>query len=176
MRKQHWILSAVLGAILAAALPMIGQGDNPEVLFEAARKKEVVDGDLNAAIAMYQEVVAKAGSNRSVAASALVQLGECYERQGDAQARKAYERIVSEYSDQREQVTTAQAKLVAMGAGSQQTAGVTIRQLEIPNQRPGDGLSPWNVSTDQGRTGVGRRERDRHRLHHARYGSIKARG
>ncbi|MCP5109382.1 MAG: tetratricopeptide repeat protein, partial [bacterium] len=142
MRKQHWFLPALLVTVLVVALPVIGQSDNPEVLFEAAKKKKVVDGDLNAAIALYQDVVEKAGANRSLAASALVQLGECYERLGDTEARKAYERIVSEYSDQREQVMTAQAKLATMGAGNQQSAGVTIRKLEATK------VTSWNVSAD----------------------------
>ena len=54
-----------------------------------------------------------------MAAKALLRLGECYEKQGDAEARKAYERLVKEFADQKDQARDAQVRLAAMG----QTAG-----------------------------------------------------
>jgi hypothetical protein len=35
-----------------------------------------------------------------MAAKALIRMAECYQRLGDAQARKVYERVLVEYADQ----------------------------------------------------------------------------
>ena len=70
-----------------------------EVLLEAAQKKGLVSGDLNGAIRQYREIVAKYPNNRAVAAKALLHLGQCYEKLGDTESRKAYERLVRDFGD-----------------------------------------------------------------------------
>ncbi len=88
-------------AVLAIAAA--GQGSNQaEVQLQAAIKAEVFDGNLKAAIERYQQIVTTFADDRPVVAKALVRMGQCYERLGDAQARearKAYERVVREFAD-----------------------------------------------------------------------------
>ena len=55
-----------------------------EKLFASARHQETTQGDLRAAIETYRKVVAQAGSNRSLAAQALLRIGECHTKLGDA--------------------------------------------------------------------------------------------
>ena len=55
-------------------------------MLEAAARKERVDGDLRGAIALYEKLAR--GANRAVAAMALARMGQCYEKLGDADARK----------------------------------------------------------------------------------------
>ena len=70
----------------------------PEVALKAAIDKEVVEGDLKAAIGMYRTLAASA--DRAVAAEALLRMGQCYEKLGAAEsieARSAYGRVVVEF-------------------------------------------------------------------------------
>lgn len=97
--------------VLTAALAS-GQV-SAEVQLKAAMHKEEVEGDLKGAIEAYRKIVAQAGSNRAVAAKALYQLGECYRKQGDAEARKTFERLVKEFGDQ-PVAAEARARLAAM--------------------------------------------------------------
>src|SRR6266536_2499952 len=87
------------GALLLAA-PQ--KKDSSEATLRAAMDKETVDGDLKAAIEQYKKVIASSGASRDVVSKALVRLGMCYERQGSAEARKAYERVVRDFADQQE--------------------------------------------------------------------------
>jgi Tol biopolymer transport system component len=89
-------------------------GNDPEKQLQAAINKEVVEGDLNAAIDLYKQVITNNGNNRAVAAKALLRLGGCYEKLGQDEARKTYERLVQNYADQPEQAREAQSRLAAM--------------------------------------------------------------
>jgi len=88
--------------------------DRAEVALQAAIKKEMVDGDLKGAIEQYKKI-AQSG-NRAAAARALVRMGQCQERLGEAEARKAYEKVVREYADQAEAAAEARTRLVALGS------------------------------------------------------------
>src|SRR5438128_11618389 len=83
----------------------------PESLLGAALHQEEVQGDLKGAISAYQKVLATPGVSRKTAAEALVRLGQCYEKLGDAESRKAYERVLREYSDQRQASAEARTRL-----------------------------------------------------------------
>jgi len=100
--------------VLAAAAILAGQTVDMGVTLERAVRKENVEGDLSGAIELYKKVVA-ASANRADIAKALLGLGECYEKQGSAEAQKAYERLVKEFGDQAEAARQAQARLAAMG-------------------------------------------------------------
>ena len=116
-------MKLILTAITAIALAMAQKPDPAQVLLEAAKKKEVVDGDLKAAIKQYGDIVAKYGkSDRAASATALVRMAECHTKLGDTDARKIYERVVRDYSDQKEAVTTARARI---GVGPAPLPGAT---------------------------------------------------
>ena len=111
--------------------------------------KETVQGDLKAAIDLYRKAVKEAGSNRALAAKALLRVGECYEKLGDTEARKAYEQIVREFGDQKELVDQARARLASLGPASSSKPVMTMRKLSVNmpiyNQ-------VWSIS-DDGRYG-----------------------
>ncbi len=117
--------------MLVAALAAGQKSDPAEVLLKAAMQKELVDGDLKAAIEQYKKIVARPGGNRVVAAKALLQIGRCYEKLGKAEARKAYEQILRDYADQRELVAAARARLSALGqpAGGNHPSGMVVRRI-----------------------------------------------
>lgn len=119
---------AVMAALAAAAVTAAPQNqDKAEVALKAAMDKEVLDGNLKAAIEQYRKIAATYRGNRPVAARALLRLGQCHEKQGDAEASKAYERVVREFPDQKEAVAEARRYLAAKGARTQ--AGIMAHQV-----------------------------------------------
>ena len=106
--------ASLVGAARQSAAPQ--QNASAERQLEAAIHREQVLGDVKGAIEQYK-ALAK-GANRSVAAQALVRLGECYEKLGESQfkeARSAYDRVLREFGDQGEVVERARARLAALG-------------------------------------------------------------
>ncbi len=116
--------------ILAAALTVVllSGAQTAESLLGAAIHQEEAEGNLTAAIAGYKKVLAQYGSNHAVAAKAQLRLGACYERLGDADARKAYESVIRNYGDQTEIVTQARARLAALGRPAV-PGGLAVRQV-----------------------------------------------
>jgi Tol biopolymer transport system component len=129
-KSNHWIPAAVLAGLLATAtLTALAQKkDAPDVLLQRAIQKEMVDGNLKAAIDLYKRVIETPGVSARVAADALMHMGASYEKMGDAEARKAYERVVRDYSSQPEFVAEAQRRLAAFGQPPP-SAGLTARLI-----------------------------------------------
>jgi len=125
-------LAALLVVALIPALQRAAQkGDQAEVLLQAATNKQLMEGKLEEAIQLYKKILTGRPSNRAVAAKALLQMGQCYEKLGDAQAqeaRKAYQRIAREYADQAEIVAQARVRLAALG-GPGGAGGLVTRRL-----------------------------------------------
>ncbi len=119
-----------LAMAVAAAVAFVSaeQHDAARTQMEGARKKEVVDGDLKGAIRQYQAIAEKYKNDHAVAADALVRLAACYEKLGDAEARKVYERIARDYSDQKDAMTLARAHL-GVPALAERGASMTFRKV-----------------------------------------------
>jgi len=118
------------------ALVVAGQGANhAEVQLQAAIKAEVFDGNLKLAIERYQQIITTFGSDRPVVAKALVRMGQCYEKLGEAQtseARKAYERLIANYPEQTSEVAAARARLAAISrAAPASSLQPHFRRIEI---------------------------------------------
>ena len=134
MKKILLIASLLLGAAFYAAAQR-----SPESVLGQALHQEEIEGDLKGAIATYQKVVAMKGVSHKTAAEALLHLGRCYERLGDNDARKVYERIEHEYADQTEAVTMARARL----ASSRPAAGSGIALTRVMSTAASNGgVSP----------------------------------
>jgi len=105
--------STVVLAIISAAL-LSAQNKKPEAMLGAALHQEEVQRDISGAIASYKKLLGVRGLDRKIAAEALFHLALCYQKLGDAEARKTFERLVSEYGDT---LWAAQArpKIVALG-------------------------------------------------------------
>jgi Tol biopolymer transport system component len=126
--KLRFTTVALLAAIAATA-PAAEKPDQARVLMEAARKKEVVDGDLRGAIEQYKAIASKHAGARSVAAAALLRLADCYQKLGDTESRAVYERIMRDYSDQSEAVTVARKRLGPGGAAREQRGELALRKV-----------------------------------------------
>jgi Tol biopolymer transport system component len=122
-----FLLAGLLAAALAAGFPANqAKDDRAEVALQAALKKEAVDGDLKGAIELYQKIAQS--TNRAAAAKALLRMGQCHEKLGNAEARKAYERVVRDFADQAEIVAQARVRLAALG-GPGAAGGLVTRRV-----------------------------------------------
>ena len=116
----------------------------PAVRLERAIQLETVDGDLEAAIALYEQIIEGDGNRRPLVARALLRLGGCYEKLGRREARKVYQRLVDDYGDQSEQAKVARSRLAAM-TSEEPTTTPEFRRVRIPGKPPRRGgamLSP----------------------------------
>jgi Tol biopolymer transport system component len=111
-RFAVFVVVAALGVMVTPAAST--QQPDPGVQLRAAIEKEDVAGDLEGAMALYRQILAADGKNRAVAARALLRLGGCYEKLGQIEALKVYERLVADYSDQAQEVAQARARLAAI--------------------------------------------------------------
>jgi Tol biopolymer transport system component len=106
--------NAIAAGMIFAALAVggaVAQQNQAEVDLQSAMRSENVDGDLKAAIQMYESVISKYKHDRPVAAMALVHMADCYQKLGDTQSRKLYDRVLHEYPDQKEAVVLARAQI-----------------------------------------------------------------
>jgi Tol biopolymer transport system component len=118
--KTTWQTALMVVAVvcgLLAVRPAARQGDRADVMLQAAMTRQLVNGKLDEAIALYKQVVASPGVSHATAAKALLQMGACYEQLGNAEARLAYERIVKDFSDVSDVVAAARSKLSDFTAG-----------------------------------------------------------
>jgi Tol biopolymer transport system component len=85
----------------------------PQVDLRAAIEVEESKGDVKGAIERYKKLAD--GRDRAVAAQALLRLGQAYQRLGDAEAKRVFERLVRDFGDQRDVVTQARDRLRQLG-------------------------------------------------------------
>lgn len=116
-------------ALLIAALAAGQQADRADLLMEAAARKERVDGDLKAAIEQYGKIAAQFAKQPEVAAKALLQMGQCQEKLGQAEARKSYERVVKEYAGASKYAAAARARLAELTGPAAESATLSSRLL-----------------------------------------------
>ena len=109
MRRRQIPATLMLVLVLAGAVSLAAQSRSAEVEFKAAEQKELVRGDLKGAIKDYERIAK--GSNRTLAAQAVLRIAGIHAKLGDAEARKVYERVVSQFPEQTAAVATARARL-----------------------------------------------------------------
>ena len=112
---------ALLAAILLLAAGLAAQTtDSAEALLRTAMDTADVDGDLSAAITQYQTIVKSFATDRAVVASALLGMGQAYEKLGAPEARATYERVLRDYADQADPVAAARTRLAVLQSGTPQ--------------------------------------------------------
>jgi Tol biopolymer transport system component len=136
---------AILVGLLTASFAIAQKDDQAEVLMQAAHQKQLVEGQLGEAIQLYKRIVQEHPGNRVVAAHALLEMGQCYEKLGNTEARNAYERLLREYGDQNEAAAQARIRLAAISSSkvvSGSSEMVTRRVWAGPDVNVGGSLSP----------------------------------
>lgn len=123
---QFFVVVLVLAVVQVSA----GYGQQTaEQLFQSALYKEEIEGELDAAIKIYETVIKQHPENRPIAAKALLHSGICKERLGMKEAQKAYERVVREYTDQSDIVAQAKVRLAVLASPGDKKGFVTRRIL-----------------------------------------------
>jgi Tol biopolymer transport system component len=97
---------------LGICTPVFSQ--QAEKLFLQGMMKEEAEGNLEEAIGLYNKVVNDVSAKRSVRANALMHVGICYEKLGKGNALNAYQKIISEYGDQKDIVSIARKKVQSL--------------------------------------------------------------
>ncbi len=127
MKISRRALSVTTIAILLAAHGA-AQGPRPgQITLQTAIDKELVDGDLKGAIALYERIVAQAGVDRATAAKALIRMAECHQKLGNAESRKIYERVVRDFADQKDATAKAQSHLNSLRQPAATSNGMVSR-------------------------------------------------
>lgn len=126
------LLFAVVGA-LAAGASLTGQSRAAADLYQEGLHQEEIKGDLQKAIATYEQVLERFRDDRVVAARAQLHLGICYERLGQAKAaRSAYETLASAFADHPALVSEARERLAALGGApppKTQDRAIVVRRV-----------------------------------------------
>ena len=114
----------ILLTAIAAALSLLAADRARETKLQQAIDLMGTKGDLPGAIKLLEDVAKS--SDRNLAARSLLYLGDCRQKLGQQESRKPYERIIREFSDQKDVVAEARLRLAAMGVGG---AGLSYRQV-----------------------------------------------
>ena len=81
---------------------------SPSELLEKGIYNEETKGDLDSAIAIYQQLVAEVNVNQSLAAQAQFRLGKCYlKRNRTAEATAAFQKLIHDFPNEKELVAKA---------------------------------------------------------------------
>ena len=128
MNHTKTFLTAIFIGVL---FTVSGFQTSPEykILFEKAKFTMETKGDLDGAITLFNDIIKKYPKEREYAAKSQLYIGLCYEKLGVSEARKAYERVVKEYSDQSDIVNQAKGRLAALGTPGETKGFVTRRIL-----------------------------------------------
>jgi len=132
MKLRTKFVCAILALLATITIHAAQKSDPARVMLEAARKREIIDGDLNAAIQQYKAVVDKFRNDRTIVAEALIHMAKCYQKLGDSEAQKIYERVVREFADQKDAASVARAHLGRTEANAT-SAGMTSRRVWGPS-------------------------------------------
>jgi Tol biopolymer transport system component len=110
------ITLAALGAL--GSTPVLGPApalaQTGHDLFQQALVKEQADGDLRGAIDLYERIARDFADDAALAARALIQMGQCYERLGSQEAQNAYRQVLERYPNEAESAAQARARLAAL--------------------------------------------------------------
>ena len=144
---KRFTMAVVLLSLMALGVgPATAQSGHD--LFQQALLKERAEGELGAAIQLYEQIVRDFAADRTLAARALVQMGQCWEKLGSTEAEEAYQTVVRDFADQPDLVAQAEARLTALMAIQRAARAAdadrppTFRKIEIASKPQNGALSP----------------------------------
>jgi hypothetical protein len=121
-----FIAAALSSAVIAA--------DSPSVLLQKAIYAEETEGNVDAAIRIYEQIATEAATNRSVLAQAQYRLAVCYQKKGNKdQAIKLLNELVQQFPGDAALLQKAKTSLTEMGV----TPAEAIAVRKLPHLVPG---------------------------------------
>lgn len=133
MKKLIFML-IILAGFLYPVVSTFAQ--NYDKLFQEAIYKEEGEGNLKEAIDIYYQIANKDSADRGLRAKSLMQIGLCYEKLGKKNAVEAFEKIVSEFSDQTEFVKLAQKRLNSYKSSKVSIDNQVLTMQQIKKEMP----------------------------------------
>jgi Tol biopolymer transport system component len=132
--KNLLICFLVSGFLFLTPSPI--QAQNHQNIFQKGIIQEEAEGDLTKAIEIYNSLVNDVSVERILRAKALLRVGICYEKLGNKNARKTYQKLISEYADQIEIVALGKEKLNGLKQVNTiaKKDGVIVSQVWSPAQ------------------------------------------
>ena len=141
--KNLLICLLTIGFLFLVQTPI--QAQNAQQLFQKGMIQEEGEGDLNEAIEIYNSIVNDANEDRELRAKALLRVGICYEKMGNLKARRSYQKLISEYSDQKDIVSLGREKLNGLTKLDPvlKKEGIVAAEVWSPNESGSSyGISP----------------------------------
>ena len=114
MNMKSIRIISLTALIICILNPLHAQNDAAQRLYQEGIFQMEAMGDFSAAIELFEKLVSEHPENKPLASRALLMAGRCHEKLGRQEAGKAYKRILEEYSDQREVVSEARVRLMAL--------------------------------------------------------------
>jgi Tol biopolymer transport system component len=139
--KTLRVSSIGIALALLMGAPALAQTGND--LFQQAVVMEQAEGNLRAAVQIYERIVEEFADDRELVARALVQIGGCYEKLGLTDARQVYRRVIDDFPEQRSEVAVARERLASLAQElAELRRGPTFRKIEIASKPQNGVLSP----------------------------------
>jgi Tol biopolymer transport system component len=145
MKARH--LAVFAAVVTSAVLSSAAIQQKAAQLYQSGVYAEEIEGNLQKAIGIYEQVLKQFPDSRDTAANAQLHIGLCYEKMGAAKAQEAYEKVIRNYPGQAAAVAVAQEKLDnilrSRSLSKKGERELTIRNLPIP-----PALELYRVSPD----------------------------
>ena len=109
MKPHQFIIMVLVLAFVGFSSGFAQQ--SAEQLYQSGLYQEEIEGDLEAAIKIYETIISSYADNRPVAAKTYLHMGMCHEKLGSEQARRLYSEVISKYSEQKEEVDMASQRM-----------------------------------------------------------------
>lgn len=143
--NARWLTIFVV-VVTSAVLSSAAIQQNAGQLYQSGVYAEEIEGNLQKAIGIYEQVLRQFPDSRDTAANAQLHIGLCYEKLGLEKAREAFEKVIRNYPGQAAAVAVAQQKLDnILRTRSLSKKGVqelTIRTVPTPPRVELYGVSP----------------------------------
>ncbi len=114
-----FLLAIGVLALVGLQYCLAGQSSNSKpasVLMQEALYAEEIEGDLNAAIKIYEQIIKDGSAQRSHVAQAMYREGMCYLKlQNEKQAQEIFQTLVAKYSDQTNIISKVRPLLEDLG-------------------------------------------------------------
>lgn len=132
--KNLLICLLIYGCMFSLQTPI--QAQNAEKLFQQGMIQEEGEGNLTKAIEIYNSLANNVSVKRALRAKALLHVGICYEKLGNQNARKTYQKLISEYSDQEDIIAMGLEKLKGLKKLDpvKKNVGIVASQVWSPAQ------------------------------------------
>lgn len=141
MKLTKFFVQMAVAIGLAAAVctaSALQNSSEHKVLFEKAKFTMETKGDLKGAIELFEEIIKKYPNERDYAAKSQLYIGMCYEKLGIREAEKAFQKVIDNYPEQKNEVTIAQemlSRLIAVaGKAAAMSPGPKFTKIRIPTK------------------------------------------